>query len=152
TANEADGNPGNNTGTATTTVNAAVDLAVTKNHYPDAVRTGQNLTYTVTVTNAGPDSATGVTLTDALPAGTTFGSATASQGTATRAAGTVTANLGTLANGASATVTIVAQAPSAGGTVTKTASVTSTEADTNPANNTASQTTTVSAAVDLAVS
>src|SRR5439155_865112 len=104
-----------------------------------------------TVSNAGPDTATGVTLTDTLPAGVTFVSATPSQGTATFAAGVVTGNLGTILNGASATVTIVVTAPTTPGMITNTATVSPNEADTNPANNTAMQSTTVNAAVDLAV-
>ena len=42
----------------------AADLSVTKTDSPDPVRSGGNLTYTITVTNNGPDAATGVTMTD----------------------------------------------------------------------------------------
>src|SRR4029079_3829108 len=55
-----------------TTVAASADLSVTKVDTPDPVNAGNQITYTVTVTNAGPSNAASVTLTDTLPAGTTF--------------------------------------------------------------------------------
>ena len=68
---------------------------------------GNNLTYTIGVDNKGPSHTGGtVTLTDQLPAGTTLVSATPSQGTCSGTT-TVTCDLGTLANGASATVSVV---------------------------------------------
>ena len=57
------------------------DLAVTKTGLPDPVLVGSNLTYTVTVTNNGPNNASNVMVTDTLPANVTFVSATPSQGT-----------------------------------------------------------------------
>ncbi len=61
----------NNTSTATTTVVQRADLSVTKAGSPDPVAAGGALAYTLTVANAGPSSATGVTVTDTLPAGVT---------------------------------------------------------------------------------
>src|SRR4029079_16340997 len=55
-----------------TTVAASADLSVTKVDTPDPVNAGNQITYTVTVTNAGPSNAASVTLSDVLPAGTTF--------------------------------------------------------------------------------
>src|SRR5262245_14285135 len=86
----ADSDPTNNADTTATTVTNQADLAVTKTDAPDPVNAGDSLTYTVTVTNNGPNDAPGVNVTDTLPAGTTFVSATPSQGTATEAGGTVT--------------------------------------------------------------
>ncbi len=80
TADQFDPDPGNNTASATETPQQA-DLSVTKtvsNATPDV---GDMITYTVGVTNRGPDAATNVTLTDLLPAGLTLVSATPSQGT-----------------------------------------------------------------------
>ena len=48
------------------------DLSVTKVDSPDPVLAGANLTYTITVQNAGPDSAVNVSLTDPVPVGTSF--------------------------------------------------------------------------------
>jgi uncharacterized repeat protein (TIGR01451 family) len=130
-----------------------VDLMLTMTDSPDPVQTGQNLTYTLTVQNTGTAPASNVVVTDTLPGGVTFGSATSSQGSCAGTT-TVTCNLGSLAGGATATVTIVVQ-PTANGTLTNTAQVSMTEADPTPANNTATATTTVGSpppsGVDLAL-
>ncbi len=106
---------------------------------PDPVVVGNDLTYTLTVTNNGPDAATGVTLSDTLPAGVTFVSATLP---CEQTDGVVTCDLGTLVNGATATVTIVVSLTTPG-TITNTAMVTANEPDPDPANNTDSEQTTV---------
>ena len=54
---------------------AMADLSVAKDDSPDPVTEGDDVTYTITLTNNGPDAATGVLLTDTLPAGATFVSA-----------------------------------------------------------------------------
>jgi uncharacterized repeat protein (TIGR01451 family) len=118
------------------------DLAVTMADAPDPVSVGANLTYTVQATNTGPDAATPVTVTDTLPAGVAFVSATASQGGCTQTAGTVTCALGTLASGTNAEVQIVVT-PSLVGTVTNTATIASDQVDPIPATNTATASTTV---------
>src|ERR1700730_4344906 len=51
---------------------AVADLSVTKVDTPDPVNTGSNLTYTITVTNNGPDAAANASWSDTLPAGTTL--------------------------------------------------------------------------------
>src|SRR5439155_26081575 len=51
------------------------DLSITKSDSPDPVAPGGTLTYTVAVTNGGPDPASAVKVTDALPSGTSFVSA-----------------------------------------------------------------------------
>jgi uncharacterized repeat protein (TIGR01451 family) len=84
----------------------AADLSLTKSATPESVTVGENVTYTITVTNNGPGAADGVTVTDALPAGATLVSANASQGSCSGTT-TVSCSLGSLASGASATVTIV---------------------------------------------
>ena len=65
----------------------SADLTVTKIVDDASPAEGDTLTYVVTVTNGGPDDATGVEVTDALPAGLTFVSATASQGSYQAATG-----------------------------------------------------------------
>ncbi len=92
----------------------------------------QNINYTLTVTDKGPSVANGVTLTDTLPAGVTYVSATPSQGSCSFAAGTLTCNLLNL--NATATVTLVVT-PSAVGGYPNTASVSSTVTDLNLGNN-----------------
>ena len=124
----------------------AADLAVTKTDSPDPVSARANLTYTISVQNLGPGTASGVTLTDQLP-DVTFVSATASQGSCTRSGGgksdgLVTCALGTIDPSVSAIVTIVVS-PSRAGTLTNTASVTACTPDPDAANNTSTATTTV---------
>ncbi len=124
------------------TITLDADLAVSLVDPPDPVGVGQDLTYTVTVTNNGPHDALGVVLADMLPTGVTFVSAVPSQGTATQSGGVVTASLGSLTPGAFATVTIIVQ-PTITGTITNTVNVTSTSNDPDPTNNTASESTLV---------
>jgi hypothetical protein len=116
------------------------DLAITKSA-PPSVTMGQNISYGITVTNNGPITATAVTVTDILPAGTSFISATPSQGTCSGTT-TVTCTLGTMTNGANATVTIVVAATTAG-SITNTATVSGNQSDPNTADNTSSATTIV---------
>ena len=73
------------------------DLSISKTDSPDPVDVGENLNYTVTVTNnTSGTAAGGVSLTDNLPSGVTFESATPSQGSCAQASGTVTCDLGSL--------------------------------------------------------
>jgi len=111
---------------------------------PSYVRAGGNITFVDMIENGGKDTATGVELTSPIPAGTTFVSATLSNGndcTASTSTGKITCFVGTLASGSSATVAIVV-ATTGAGTVTQSAAVQG-DYDTNPANNTASATTSV---------
>ena len=120
---------------------SSADLSITKTDSPDPATVGSNLTYTITVTNGGPDVASGVSVSDQLPASVTFVSTTPSQGSCSGTS-TVSCAMGSLANGASATVTIVVS-PTQTGTIGNTATVSATEGDPNSANNSATQTTTV---------
>src|SRR5262249_41399266 len=136
----------NNSSSASTTVLAA-DLSITKTA-PATVAAGQQFTYTLSVHNGGPSDATGVSVTDTLPTGVTFVSASTGCANAT---GTVTCTVGNLANGANATATIVPTPPNNATTLTTTATVAGSPADPNTANNTASATTTVTASADLPI-
>ncbi|SDE78107.1 OmpA family protein, partial [Ruegeria marina] len=83
---------------------------------------GDTVTYQITVTNAGPAQATNVSLTDSLPAGLTATANNGTTATGTYTAGTGVWAIGTLANGASATLTLegVVDAGQAGNTITNT--------------------------------
>ncbi|MEA2922794.1 MAG: hypothetical protein QOF07_2759, partial [Bradyrhizobium sp.] len=111
--------PGDTAGTApsasnvvpyTITAPPSADLSITKTA-PTTATVSSPLAYTIVAKNNGPAAATGVTVTDTLPAGVTFVSATSSQGTCTNASGTVTCTVGNLASGASATITINVTTP-----------------------------------------
>jgi uncharacterized repeat protein (TIGR01451 family) len=144
-ATTADPNPANNSATVVVTVNpkaTSADVSLTKTASPNPATVGSPITYTLTAANAGPDSAAGVSVSDPLPSGVSFASASTSQGTCSQAAGTVSCALGSLAAGSHATVT-VGVTPTATGTVTNTASVSATTADPNPANNSATVVVTV---------
>src|SRR5262249_9343389 len=94
---------------------SVADLTLTGSVSPPTLQVGSNVPYTVTATNAGPNVSTGTTITDALPPGVTFVSATASQGSCAQASGTVTCSLGGLAVGGSATATVVVRPTGAAG-------------------------------------
>jgi uncharacterized repeat protein (TIGR01451 family) len=128
---------------SSSTSGPAADLSIIKTGSLNPVTVGNNLTYTVTVTNNGPDTATGVALTDTLPSGISFVSAKTSQGSCSGTS-TVNCNIGTLNNGSSATVTIAVTTTKTG-TLSNTASVTANESDPDTANNTSTVNTTVNA-------
>jgi uncharacterized repeat protein (TIGR01451 family) len=125
--------------TGIATVPARADLTITKTGPPGPVAVGQNVTYTVTIANAGPSAATGVTLIDVLPVNAGFQSINAPGMSCTPppvgTSGTITCTLSTLAIAGSVQVTIVVQPlPAAGTTIVNTASVTANEFDPNTPN------------------
>ena len=125
-----------NTDTATVLVASAnsADMAITKIGSPNPVTQGTPLTYTLSVVNNGPASATNVTVTDTLPSTLTYLSSTTTQGSCSEAGGTVTCLLGTMANAGTATITILTL-PTAAGQISNTASVTADQNDSNLNNN-----------------
>lgn len=114
---------------------SAPELALTISDAPDPVNFGADLTYTINVTNNGDVPATGVTVSDTLPAGSTFVSVNTTVGSCSGTS-TITCALGTLNPGAAATITLVSKPPSIR-TINNTASVTLNETDAFPPNNTA---------------
>jgi uncharacterized repeat protein (TIGR01451 family) len=148
TANETDGQLLNNTATVSVTVNPASELSLTQTDDPDPAVVGAPLTYTLVVLN-GHQPDTGVTLTNTLPANVLLHLASASAGVC-NGTGPVVCAIGGLAAGESVTVSIRVT-PTAAGLLTNTATVTGEAADANPANNTATQETTVTTQADLAL-
>ena len=130
--------PSNTVLTPLVIVATAADIGVTKSVSDPTPAVGTNVTFTITATNHGPNDATGVQVTDPVPAGVTLVSASPSQGTY----GSGLWNVGALANGASATlqltVTVTGTTPVIN-TATRTAG---TPADFDPANDSASATVT----------
>lgn len=140
-SNVPDPNGANNSATAVTTVNRSADLIITKSDSPDPVAAGAALTYTITVTNAGPSAVLGAIFSDTLPAGVTLRSVENFFG-ACSGTSVVVCGLGTLGSGSSAFVTIVVT-PTVGGTLTNMVTVRSDDFDPNLTNNTATENTTV---------
>jgi uncharacterized repeat protein (TIGR01451 family) len=125
-----------------TKIGMSADLAITLAGNRNPVMIKKQLTYTLTVTNNGPDPAVSTMVTDTPPAGVSLISAAASQGSCT-CTSEINCELGSLASGGSAEITIIVK-PSSAGTITNSASVTSGTSDPDPANNTAAIQTVVS--------
>ncbi|HEY6193143.1 MAG TPA: Ig-like domain repeat protein, partial [Bacteroidota bacterium] len=125
------------------------DLSVTKTGTPNPVLPGNNITYSLVVNNAGPNSAASVSLVDSIPAGTTFVSVTTPAGWAASTpsvggTGTVTWTKAKMDSTTSATFGLVTKVNSGStGTIGNTASVSSTAADPNIADNSATATTSI---------
>lgn len=146
-----DPDPENNSDTDNTELTPRTDLRVEKVDDPDPVVAGENLTYTITVTNDGPSNATGVTLTDTLPAGLTYISAVPEQGTCDAS---VSCALGDMAVGSSVDVVIMVTVQSSvapNSIIENTAVATGTESDPDQQNNTDTENTTVAGVADLAI-
>src|ERR671910_3849215 len=99
------------------------DLVLTKSDSPDPVTRGSNLTYTIQVQNNAA-AATGVVVTDTLPARVDFVSATSTQGTCTQAGGVVTCDIGDMAARAAGALAI-GGGPKETGTISNTPGITS---------------------------
>jgi len=137
-------------------VAAPADMAVAKVGPPSAVA-GSVISYTITVMNNGPNAAVNASVTDTLPAGTTFVSLVAPGGwncvtPSVGAGGTVTCTLPSMAAG-SAAFTLNVNAPAVPGGISNTASVSSSSTDGTPGNNSStSNTNVISASAVPAVS
>ncbi|MDN4594492.1 HYR domain-containing protein [Polycladomyces subterraneus] len=146
-----------NTATCSFTVTverSGADLSVTTTDFPDPVRVGQILTYTVIIQNRGPFAASNVTLTDRLPNSVQFISATVNEDSANVTSATsdqvnilqsnrvLTFQLGTLDASSTVSVTIRVS-PQIPGFITNRATVRSSTFDPDPNNNTSIITTRV---------
>jgi uncharacterized repeat protein (TIGR01451 family) len=143
-----DQNASNNSAQATSCTRPPLaDVRITKSASPTTVLQGNQVHYTLTVTNDGPDPSQGVRVTDAPAAGVSPVSATPSQGSCANAS---SCSLGTLAVGQTATIQVEATA-TALGTQGNTAAVSTTTAENDPSNNTASATIVVEPEADLRI-
>jgi uncharacterized repeat protein (TIGR01451 family) len=156
----------NNSATATTsvTLSTQADDSITNTPSSTSVPAGSNITYTQVVTNHGPSASPNTSVTESLPANTTFVSATGPAGWACSLITTTTPNTiscsettaPALPSGNTATITVVVTvtAGTANGTIiTDTAGVVSGLEDPNTGNNNATANVTVAAATqaDLSV-
>lgn len=133
---------------------ATADLSITKSDDLDPVSAGTNLSYTVTVDNAGPDTATGVSWSDTLPGGTTFVSLSSPGGWSCTtpevgAGGAVSCSVGSLSVGSAVfTLVVLVDAAVTDGTIlSNTATVTATTGDPDDGDRNATATTAVSKVV-----
>ncbi len=125
------------------------DLSVEKSDSADPATAGDEVVYTITVMNLGPQSTSAVA-TDTLPAAVTLVS---TSGCAEDPAGAPTCSLGVIAPGGSKTYSVTVRIDSSfTGTLTNAVTVATTDTDPNPANNSASEDTEVVAAADLEIS
>jgi len=131
-----------------TTVTPTVDLVTSLAASTNSALAGSLLTYTASVTNKGPNIATGVVVTNTLPPGVQFVAATASYGSVVNVGNQVVTTFGLVTNGTTASVAIVGT-PLVPGLITNVAVATGAEIDLNPADNTASIVTTVLPGSDL---
>jgi uncharacterized repeat protein (TIGR01451 family) len=125
------------TGSADLTITKTANLAS-----PPVAFGGAPVTYTLAVNNNGPTGASSVTVTDPLPAGSAFVSATGAGWTCGFAAGTVTCTRPTLAVGSAPPITLTITAPpvTQSSFVSNTATVSSSTSDPNPGNNSSTAT------------
>ncbi len=139
----------------------SADLSVIKTDSPDPVAAGSNVTYTILVTNNGPNTATNVVLNDVLPTGPTFVSAqftggslqgTCTQPTVGQTGGTFNCTFPALTSGQNSQYQIILHVPDgSSGSISNTATVTSDTSDPNPGNNSATQGTTINSNADMAI-
>ncbi len=123
------------------TVQPAADLSVTLADSADPISTGNMLTYTVTVNNAGPSDAQNVVVTNTLPAGVTFSATT---GCAEDLTGVPTCTLGTVTASSSKQFTLTVTVDhGTSGSLAYNTSVSSSIVDPTTGNNSASESTTV---------
>ncbi|RYD94999.1 MAG: DUF11 domain-containing protein [Sphingobacteriales bacterium] len=135
--------------TVVTSLRALTDVAVTNTVAAGPYYNNQNVTYTVSVTNNGPDAATNLVITDQFPTGLSLITANPSTGTYTSATGNWA--IGTLNSGQTITLTLVGR-PQTASSFTTVASVTANDGyDAITSNNSASNTITVGTSADLAV-
>ncbi|UPK68190.1 gliding motility-associated C-terminal domain-containing protein [Chitinophaga filiformis] len=143
TSSTPDDNQANNSGTATTIVpSPKADVSVAKTTAATNFTPGQDVVYTITVTNNGPSDAKDVNVSDIAPAGTTISAWTAAVTTGTvtlpntSGSGNLNETIATLADGAVVTYTVTVSVPaSSTATISNTANVTSTTPDDDQTDN-----------------
>ncbi len=151
-----DGNSANDSATDTDTLGASADLAITKTDGVTTATPGGSVTYTITASNAGPSSATGATVADTFPASLTctWTCVGAGGGTCTASgSGNINGTVNLPAGGSVTYTASCAISAAATGTLSNTATVTAPGgvSDPNPGNNSATDSDTLSAAADLAI-
>jgi uncharacterized repeat protein (TIGR01451 family) len=158
-AGTTDPRPNNNSATDSDTPAPVADLSVTKSDGSATYTPGGSTTYTIVVTNNGPSFVTGATVTDTLPTAITSATWTASYtGTGstgpTSGSGDISAGVDLAANGTATFIVTAAIDSTATGDLVNTASAANPTGttDSNPNNNSATDTDTAAPVADLSVS
>ena len=130
------------------------DLAITGGASMSPAYVGVPLTYQFTITNNGPETGRNIQFVDTLPAGVNYQGSFISTPSGILPVVTgqqISADLGALGQGSAVTLSFAVQflQPTAGTSVTNTATVSTTDVDPNPSTNTATVTISVSPTVDL---
>ncbi|HEY7044610.1 MAG TPA: hypothetical protein VH419_13150 [Nocardioidaceae bacterium] len=149
-ADSLDPAPDDNTSTVTAPITSEVDLAV-RITGPAKVQAGGTADFHIGYSNRGPSNATDVVITDTLPAGLTVPNPPAG---CTISGRTLTCNVGALVAGASGSLdlTVAVDASLKGGArLIQTVTISADQTDVNPDNDTASISSTVGRATDVAV-
>jgi len=142
-----DTDPSNNFASVNIEVLGSVDMELTAIASTNSVTLGQQVTVTFTVSNLGPDDATGVRMGGTLPAGATYVSATPDNGTAcSENNGDILCALGAIGVGGPDVDVVLVVTADAVGTVDLSASVDADQSDPDGTNNTVSATVTVNTA------
>ena len=134
-------------------IKPSADLTIAKTTLGTAIA-GQDLAYAIDVQNNGPTAAQSVSITDTLPAGTTFVSIVGSGGFTCSGTGPVTCTKSDMVAGAIALFTLTVHIPASvanGTTITNSATVASTTPDPVSANNSTSVAAAVIARADVSV-
>ena len=149
-ANATSDTPGNNTpGNNTTDVGSIADLEIIKLVSNSTAKTGDVISWTIIVTNNGPDVAKGVNVSDKLPAGLTYKAHKADYGVYDPSQGIWI--IGDMANGKSYSLVISTAVDIVNGTIENVAVVNSSTPDNNTDNNKANNNTTVNENADLII-
>ncbi|MEO8424081.1 MAG: hypothetical protein ABI595_09240, partial [Actinomycetota bacterium] len=128
------------------------NLSITKTASSNTVNPGQSFTFTLTVNNLGPANATNVVVSDTVPSQYTVTTVTSPAGSCGNVGNVVTCNRASFLFGAAAwviTVNVTVKTTTPGGTYVNTATVSATENDPTPANNTVNRNNTVRSYGDL---
>ncbi|MDQ6800978.1 MAG: hypothetical protein M3041_09095 [Acidobacteriota bacterium] len=150
TANEPDPGPGVNSSSVSTTVNPSADLGVGASPSVVSPNAASPESWTVTVTNVGPDAASGVSVNVSLSAGTLL-NASGVGFTCTNTTTTANCTIPSIAASSSASFTVNATTPNQGGSMNLTANVSATTFDPSAANNTTTVGVTVTPVADLQI-
>jgi uncharacterized repeat protein (TIGR01451 family) len=153
TAQQTDPNPASSSAILPIVIQGISDLSIAATAQPASVYVGQNVTYTISASNDGPDLEPDATLTCPIPAGASFVSASETTGgVASVANGLMTANVGPLAVGATADVSVVlTPLAAAAGMFSASFSIQGQSQDLNLSNNTVKPSVSVTPAADLAL-